>query len=195
MNHLLALVAFAFVGSVSPGPNNAVLWASGLRFGFGRTVPHVLGTALGIGLLVVGVAAGIGALLEAVPALELVLKLGGSAYLLYIAYLVVGGRAVGRTDVSRPLSAWQAVAFQCVNPKAWVFAVAAVGTFLPARSDRVAGDALLVGTVMAVVVVSSSIWAAGGAALGRVVDDEGTRRAAGVVLAVLLVGSVVLIWV
>ena len=62
------LGAFAFVGSVSPGPNNTVLWASGLRFGFRRTVPHVLGTALGIGALVVAVAAGIGALLEVVPA-------------------------------------------------------------------------------------------------------------------------------
>ncbi|MGA9161047.1 MAG: LysE family translocator [Actinomycetota bacterium] len=195
VNHLVALVVFAFVGSVSPGPNNAVLWAAGLRFGFGRTVPHVLGTALGIGVLVVGVAAGIGALLEAVPALELVLKLGGSAYLLYVAYLVVGGGAIGRTDVSGPLSLWQAVAFQCVNPKAWIFAVAAVGTFLPARPVRVTGAALLVGTVMAVVAGSSSIWAAGGAALGRVVDDAGIRRAVSVVLAALLVGSVVLIWV
>ena len=195
VNHLLALVVFAFVGSVSPGPNNAVLWASGLRFGFGRTIPHVLGTALGIGVLVVGVAAGIGALLETVPALELVLKLGGSAYLLYVAYLVVGGGAVGRTDVSGPMSLWQAVAFQCVNPKAWIFAVAAVGTFLPARSVRVAGSVLLVGTIVAVVAGSSSIWAAGGAALGSVMDDEGARRVVGVVLAVLLVGSVVLIWV
>lgn len=195
MNHLAALVLFAFVGSVSPGPNNAVLWASGLRFGFRRTVPHLFGTALGIGALVVGVSAGIGALLEAVPALEFVLKLVGSAYLLYVAYLVVEGGAVGRTDVSRPLSLWQAIAFQCVNPKAWVFAVAAVGTFLPARLVHVAGVALLVGTIMVIVAGSSSIWAAGGAALGRVVDHERTRRIVSVLLAALLVGSVALIWV
>ena len=194
MNHLAALTLFAFVGSVSPGPNNAVLWASGLRFGFGRTVSHVLGTALGIGLLVVSTAAGIGALIEAVPALEVVLKLVGSAYLLYIAYLVVGGGAVGRTDVSRPLNLRQAIVFQCVNPKAWIFAVAAVGTFLPVRAG-VPGALLFVGTIMVVVVGSSSIWAAGGAALGRVVDDEGTRRIISIVLAVLLVGSIVLIWV
>lgn len=195
MNELVALVAFAFVGSVSPGPNNAVLWASGLQFGFRRTIPHVLGTALGIGVLVVGVAAGMGVLLEAVPAVELVLKLVGSAYLLYVAFIVIGGRAVGRTNVSHPLSLWQAVVFQCVNPKAWIFAVAAVGTFLPPELHRLVGVVLLTGTLMVVVVGSSSIWAVGGAALGRVVDDERKRRAVNIALAILLVASVALIWV
>src|SRR5262245_39361943 len=100
VSELVALAAFAFVGSVSPGPNNTLLWASGLRFGSRRTIPHVVGTALGIGVLVVGVAAGIGAVLEAVPAAELVLKVMGSAYLLYMAYLVLGSGGVGRTEVS-----------------------------------------------------------------------------------------------
>jgi threonine/homoserine/homoserine lactone efflux protein len=195
VSELLALVAFAFAGSVSPGPNNAVLWASGLRFGFRRTVPHVVGTALGIGVLAVGVAAGIGVLLEAAPAVELVLKLAGSSYLLFVAFLVVGSGAVGRGAVSHPLTLWQAVVFQCVNPKAWIFAVAAVGTFLPPELDRLVEVVVLTGTLMVVVVGSSSIWAAGGAALGRVVDDERKRRAVSVVLAVLLVASVALIWI
>jgi len=114
VSQLVALLAFAFVGTVSPGPNNTVLWASGLRFGFRRTVPHVLGTALGIGLLVVAVAAGIGALFEVVPAAEVVLKVVGSLYLLYVAYLVLGSGGIGRTEVSDPLSIWQAIAFQWV---------------------------------------------------------------------------------
>ena len=195
VNELVALVTFAFVGSVSPGPNNAVLWASGLRFGFRRSIPHVLGTALGIGMLVVGVAAGIGVVLEAAPALELVLKLVGSSYLLYVAFLVVGSGAVGRTNVSHPLSLWQAVAFQCVNPKAWIFAVAAVGTFLPPELHRLVGVIVLTGTLMLVVVGSSSIWAVGGAALGQIVDNERTRRAVSICLAILLVASVALIWI
>ena len=146
MSELVALLAFAFVGTVSPGPNNTVLWASGLRFGFRRTVPHVLGTALGIGLLVVAVAAGIGALFEVVPAAELVLKVVGSLYLLYVAYLVLGSGGIGRTEVSDPLSVWQAIAFQCVNPKAWIFAIAAVGTFLPAALPWIVGVLVLAGT-------------------------------------------------
>jgi threonine/homoserine/homoserine lactone efflux protein len=112
VRELVALVAFAFVGTVSPGPNNTVLWASGLRFGFRRTIPHVVGTALGIGAIVIGVAVGIGALLEAVPAAELMLKVVGSLYLLYLAYLVLGSGGIGRTEVSSPLSVWQAIVFQ-----------------------------------------------------------------------------------
>jgi len=146
-------------------------------------------------VLVVGVAAGIGVLLEAVPAVELVLKLVGSAYLLYVAFIVIGGRAVGRTNVSHPLSLWQAVVFQCVNPKAWIFAVAAVVTFLPPELHRLVGVVLLTGTLMVVVMGSSSIWAVGGAALGRVVDDERKRRAVNIALAILLVASMALIWV
>jgi len=195
VSELVALVPFAFVGTVSPGPNNTVLWASGLRFGFRPTIPHVLGTALGIGVLVVGVAAGIGALLEAVPAAELVLKVVGSLYLLYVAFLVLGSGGIGRTEVSNPLTVWQAIAFQCVNPKAWIFAIAAVGTFLPPGLPWVVGVAVLAGILMAVVVGSSSIWAVGGAALGRVVDDERTRRIISIGLAAMLVASVALLWI
>jgi threonine/homoserine/homoserine lactone efflux protein len=194
VTELVALVAFAFVGSVSPGPNNAALWASGMRFGFRRSVPHVVGTAVGIGALVVGVAAGIGVLLERVPPLETVLKVVGSVYLLYVAFLIVGSGAVGERTVSRPLTVWQAVVFQCVNPKAWVFAVAAVGTFLPPGIERPLGAGVVTLVVMAVVVASSAVWAAGGTALGRLVDDDRTRRAVHAVLAVLLVASVALIW-
>ena len=167
-----------------------------MRFGFGRTVPHVLGTALGIGALVLGVAAGIGALLEAVPAAEVVLKVVGSAYLLYVAYLVAGSGGVGRTDVAHPLSVWQGVVFQFVNPKAWIFSIAAVGD-VPAprsssarrrrtahrhRSCRRRG-----------VLVRSGPPA--GRRSGGLVEDERRRRAVSIVLAILLVASVVLIWI
>ncbi len=195
VSEFVGFLGFAFVGTVSPGPNNTVLWASGLRFGFRRTLPHVLGTALGMGLLVVGIAAGIGAVLEAVPSAVFALKLAGSAYLLYIAYRVLGGGVVGRAEVSNPLSLWQALTFQWVNPKAWVFSLAAVGTFLSPDLHRLAAVGLLTATLMAVVVASAAIWAAGGAALGRVIEHERTRRAIATVLAVLLVASVALIWI
>ena len=95
MRELVALAFFAFVGTVSPGPNNTLLWASGMRYGFRHSLPHVVGTAIGMGVLTLGVAAGIGAILDAVPAAEVVLKVVGSAYLLYIAYLVLGSGQSG----------------------------------------------------------------------------------------------------
>ena len=195
LNELAALVAFAFVGSFSPGPNNAVLWASGISFGFRRTIPHVVGGALGVGALVVGVAAGIGAFLEAVPAAAVVLKVAGSLYLLYVAWRVAGSGAISRAEAARPLNVWQAAWFQWLNPKAWVFAIALVGTFLSEDLHRLAGIALLTGVVIAVVVVSFTIWAAGGAALARFVADERRRRTVGLLLAALIVASVVLLWI
>ena len=195
MDRLVALLVFAFVGSVSPGPNNAVLWASGMGFGFRRTLPHVLGTAIGLGVLVVGVAAGIGALLDAVPALEPGLKVAASVYLLWVAYLVLGSGGIGRTAVSHPLTLPQSVGFQFVNPKAWIFAIAAVGAFVPPAMNRTAAIALVVGVVMLVVAGSSTIWAVGGAALGRVVDDGRMRRVVNGILAALLVASVALLWI
>jgi len=194
VHQVIGLLAFAFAGSVSPGPNNTLLWASGMRFGFAAATPHVVGTAIGIGALFVGVAAGIGVAIQAVPALEAVLKVLGSVYLLVLAYLVLGSGTIGGTHVSHPLGLWQATAFQFVNPKAWIFAIAAVGTFFPADA-RPVRVGLLTGAVMVVVVGSSAIWAAGGAMLGRVIENERTLRVANIVLAVLLVASVVLIWV
>jgi threonine/homoserine/homoserine lactone efflux protein len=195
LNELAALVAFAFVGSFSPGPNNAVLWASGISFGFRRTVPQIVGASLGVGSLVVGVAAGIGALLEAVPGAALALRVAGSVYLLYVAWRVAGSGAIGQAEVAHPLSVWQAAVFQWLNPKAWVFAIAVVGTFLPEDVPRPAGIALLTGVVIVVVVVSFTIWAAGGAALDRFVDDDRRRRLVSLVLAALIVASVLFLWI
>jgi threonine/homoserine/homoserine lactone efflux protein len=194
MHDLLGLIAFAFAGSASPGPNNTLLWASGMGFGFRRTIPHVAGTAIGIGVLAVAMAAGLGVLLDEVPAVEVVLKVAGSVYLLVLAVLVLGGGTVGGTVSSHPLTVWQASAFQFVNPKAWIFAIAAVGTFFPADRTPLA-VIVLTGSLLIVVVLSSSIWGAGGAALGRVIEDERTIRIVNLVLAALLVASVTLIWV
>ncbi len=193
MTDLVAVVTFAFAGSASPGPNNTVLWASGMRFGFARTIPHVVGTVVGIGALLVAVSLGLGALLQAAPQVEVALKVGGSVYLLYVAYLVAGSGAIGQGDATRPLGSRRAVVFQWSNPKAWVFAIAAVGSFVPVTT--VQGVTVFVVVVSAVVAVSSAIWAAGGTALGRVVNDDRGRRIASIVLALLLVASVVLIWV
>ena len=195
LNEVAALVAFAFVGSFSPGPNNAVLLASGISFGFRRTIPHVLGGALGVGALVVGVAAGIGAFLEAVPAAGLALRVVGSVYLLYVAFQVAGSGAIGRAEAAHPLGVWQAAVFQWLNPKAWIFAISIGVTFLPEDSPRPVAIALLTAVALVVVGLSFTIWAVGGSALSRFVDHGRSRRVVSFLLAVLIIASVVLLWV
>jgi threonine/homoserine/homoserine lactone efflux protein len=202
MNRLLGLAGFAFVGSITPGPNNALLWASGIRFGFRRTARHVVGTAVGMGALILAVAAGIGVLLRAVPGVELALKLLGSAYLLYLAVRIASGHGGDRTDVARPLGVLGGAAFQFANPKAWLFALVAVGTFLPpglARSRQlglapVAAALAVAATSVVVILGTASVWAAGGATLNRLLADPRTRRAVSVTLALILAASVAFIW-
>jgi threonine/homoserine/homoserine lactone efflux protein len=195
MNELLGLAGFAFVGSITPGPNNALLLASGIRFGFGRTVRHVAGTALGMSALIVAVAGGIGALLTAAPGAELALKLIGSGYLIYLAFRIASSHGATRTVVSRPLGVLHAAAFQFANPKGWLFASAAVGTFLPRDLAPLPAALAVAATSAAIILTTATVWAAGGAAFSRILDEGRTQRAVNLALALLLAASVVLIWV
>jgi threonine/homoserine/homoserine lactone efflux protein len=195
MNELLGLAGFALVGSITPGPNNSLLLASGIRFGFGRTIRHVAGTAMGMGALVFAVAGGIGAVLLAVPGADLAVKLIGSVYLLCLAFRIASSRGASRTVVSRPLGVLNAAAFQFANPKAWLFALAAAGAFLPPGLAPVAGGLAVAATCAVVILATAAVWAAGGAALSRLVDDAGARRAINLGLALLLAASVAFIWI
>jgi threonine/homoserine/homoserine lactone efflux protein len=195
MNQLLGLAAFAFVGSISPGPNNSLLLASGSRFGFRRTAGHVAGTALGMGVLVFAMAAGVGVALRAVPGLQLVLKVAGSAYLLYLAARIVGSRGAGGAVVRRPLGVLGGVGFQFANPKGWLFALAAAGTFLPPGVTPLAGGLAVAVTCAVVILGTAAVWAAGGAALQVVPEDGRTRQVVNVALALMLAASVAFIWI
>jgi threonine/homoserine/homoserine lactone efflux protein len=192
---LVALIAFSFVSSVTPGPNNILLWASGAEFGFRRTIPHVLGTALGVGAMAVAVAAGLGLLITSIPELGIAMKLAGSAYLLYLAYQIAGARALERGIVARPMGVIQAAAFQAINPKAWIFALGAVTTFRPADSSALAGGVLVAITMMVVIIPSAAVWAGAGGILSRFIANERTNRIVSGLLAALLVATVAYVWV
>ncbi len=195
MSELLGLVGFAFVGSITPGPNNTLLWASGIRFGFRRTARHVVGTAVGMGALVLAMAGGIGVLFRAVPGADLALKVIGSAYLIYLAFRIARSHGSDRTVVSRPLGILNGAAFQFANPKAWLFALAAVGTFLPPGLAPVAAALTVAATSAVIILGTAAVWAAGGATLNRIVDDGRAQRAVSIALALVLAASVAFIWI
>lgn len=194
MSEVYALVVFAFVTAVTPGPNNALLWASGLQYGFRRSLPLVFGTSVGVGSLAVAVAAGLGTVVTAVPEIELALRLAASAYLLFLAWQIAGAHGMEGGAVARPLRLHEAAVFQYVNPKAWLFAVAAVSAFRPEELPVAVGSAVVVVTMMIVVVVTAALWAAGGTALHRLAADRRSSRALGVTLAILLVASIAFLW-
>jgi threonine/homoserine/homoserine lactone efflux protein len=195
MNWLLGLAGFAVVASITPGPNNSLLLASGIRFGFARTIRHVVGTAMGMGVLLFSMAAGVGAVLLAVPAADLTVKVIGSAYLVYLALRIAVSHGTGGAVVSRPLGVLGAAGFQFANPKAWLFGLAAAGTFLPPGLGPVAGGLAIAATCVVVILATASLWAAGGAALSRLVNDGSAQRAINLALALVLAASVAFIWI
>jgi len=195
MPWLVPLVAFSFVSSVTPGPNNVLLWASGAAFGTRRTLRHVLGTALGIGAMALAAAAGLAATIAAVPWLGTAMRVVGSAYLLWLAWQIAHAGAVRRGAIGRPMGILGAAGFQTVNPKAWIFALGAVTAFRPADLAPMPGAVATAVTMMAVVVPSALVWAAAGGAMARLLDEPGPRRLVTGALAVVVAATVVLVWV
>jgi threonine/homoserine/homoserine lactone efflux protein len=147
-----------------------------------------------MGALVFAVAGGVGVVLLAVPGLDLALKVVGSSYLLYLAARIATSHGTGGTVVARPLGLLGAVAFQFANPKGWLFALAAAGTFLPPGLAPVAGGLAVAATCATVILGTAALWAAGGAALHHLPDGR-TQRAVNVALALVLAASVAFIWV
>jgi threonine/homoserine/homoserine lactone efflux protein len=167
----LALLVYAFVTSITPGPNNLMLLASGVNFGFVRTIPHMAGIAIGFLALLLAVGLGLGAVLKAFPALELVLKVAGGAYLLYLAWKIAMSRTLGGVDgKSRPMTFLEAAAFQWVNAKAWAMAVGAMSLYTnPAQPFF---SVLVIGFAFAAVNFPSvSTWAGFGMALRGFLAD------------------------
>ncbi|WP_140985097.1 LysE family translocator [Asticcacaulis tiandongensis] len=162
---LIALILFAFTTSITPGPNNMMLLASGVNFGFRRTVPHMLGIGAGFLSLLLATGFGLGALLHSVPVLYTVLKFAGGAYLLWIAWKIATSRTLseGRTTAT-PMTFTQAAIFQWVNPKAWVMAVTAMATYTDETNYGL--SIAVVSLVFTLINVPSvSTWAGFGSAL------------------------------
>ena len=191
----IALVVFSFVSSVTPGPNNILLWASGASFGLRRTLPHVVGTALGLGGMALAAATGSSAVLAAVPDLATAMKLGGSAYLVYLAVQIIRSGASERAALARPLGLVGGAGFQWLNPKAWIFALGAVTTFRLPDLPAVVGSAFVALTMMLVIVPTALLWAGAGGALERFVTSPRARRAVSLSLAGLLVATIALVWI
>jgi threonine/homoserine/homoserine lactone efflux protein len=166
-----ALMLFAFATSVSPGPNNMMLLASGVNFGFRRTVPHMLGIELGFGLLVVASALGLGAIVTGHPGLQLSLKIAGSTYLLWLAWKIAMSREMADGGkAAQPMGFTAAALFQWVNPKAWAMAVGAAAVYVDPQA-LIATTALITLAFMLGGLAAQPLWTGFGVALRAFLSD------------------------
>ncbi|WP_275783385.1 LysE family translocator [Pararhizobium gei] len=186
---LVALFLFALTTSITPGPNNMMLFASGVNFGFMRTIPHMFGIGTGFLFLLISVGLGLGALLHSVPLLYTVLKFAGGAYLVWIAWKIGTSRTLSEGKANAvPMTFLQAAAFQWVNPKAWVMAVSAMATYTSEQSYLF--SVMVVGLIFALVNVPSvSTWAGFGSVLRQWLSDPVRLKWFNIIMAVLLVVS------
>mgnify|MGYP001765183010 CR=1 FL=1 len=193
-DRLTGLALFAFVMSITPGPNNLMALTSGANFGFRRTTPHMLGVALGFAVMAALVGLGVGQTLMRIPLAHEILRWGGLAYMLFLAARLLGlggagagGQAAGARE-GRPMRFAEAAAFQWVNPKAWVAALGAVATYV--GPGDVAAGALMVGAVFALVCLPCiAAWGGFGAALSAWLAAPGRMRLFNTVMAGLLLLS------
>ncbi len=179
MELLIALAAFATIASATPGPNNLMVMASGANFGIRRTLPHFTGVIIGFNFMIWMVGAGVISLLEAVPASFIVLKVVSAAFLLYLAWKFATAAApagANETPAGKPLTFFQAVAFQWVNPKAWALSLAAVGAYA-SEAQPILSLAIVAETFLIVGVPSVSIWLFLGSQLRRILTNHSRLRA------------------
>lgn len=186
---LLALATFCFVSSITPGPNNMMLLASGANFGFRKTVPHMLGVSLGFAAMVFAVGVGLGAAINAYPMLYDVLRVVAVVYMLWLAWRIATASGIGdASSGARPMSFLEAAAFQWINPKAWAMALGATAAFV--APDQFLIGALVVAGVFALVNLPCiASWAGFGVVLRRFLDSPRALRAFNVTMALLLVAS------
>lgn len=191
---LPALITFAFVSSITPGPNNLMLMASGANYGFRRSLPHMAGISLGHGFMVFLLGLGLLQLFDTFPWLKLILTVICSVYLIYLAYKIATASAPGEAkEGSKPFTFLQAAAFQWVNPKAIYMAITAQTNYGPETSTTPLWiTSLMVALAFTCTNLPSvSTWAWMGTQIRRWLQSPARLRAFNLTMAALLVLTLV----
>ena len=182
-----ALAGFYFTMFFTPGPNNAMLTASGMKFGFTRTLPHLIGISLGhvfqIGLTCFGLAN----LFLLYPQVQFYMKILCFLYLLYLGWKMIGSFGSIKKETGRPLKFYEASLFQFINPKAWSIAITVASGFFPNGENIFIGVAFVTITAAVINLPTCSLWALFGSGLRKFVNNENAKKSIEYLLAVLLV--------
>lgn len=191
---LIGITIYYFIMYATPGPNNSILTASGIKFGFKRTIPNIFGIPTGHGIQLALVCFGLGSFFIKFPNFLDYLKYIGSAYLLFLAWKMFGSlNPSSNDDKSVPLSYFEAILFQFVNPKAWVICITAFSLFFPKDENIIIATLFMVIMSTLINIPSISIWAFGGSIIRKYLRNLYLKKIVEWCLASLLVGTAVLI--
>ena len=182
-----ALIVYYFIMFATPGPNNAMLTASGMKFGYLRTLPHIIGIPLGHFIQITLVCYGLGNVFIKFPQIQFYMKFLCFVYLVYLSWKMLGSISVTKKETGRPLKFYEASLFQFINPKAWTVAIAAVSGFFPTDENFFVATMFLAVTAPFVCVPSISLWALFGNSLRIFVSNTKTKKIIEYILAILLI--------
>ena len=189
-----SIYAFATVMSITPGPNNVMLMASGMAFGFRRTVPLMVGVIVGCIALILAVAAGVGAIVAALPQLHIAMKIAGSGYIVWLAWQIWSASGAKTVEAARPIGLVGGAMFQLVNPKAWIMALSAVSAFTQPGEAYLSSVILLTSLFFIASLPSITLWTGFGAMIRKLMERPEVLRRVNRCLAVATLLCVVLIW-
>jgi threonine/homoserine/homoserine lactone efflux protein len=189
-----ALTVFVFIGLFTPGPNVILLTASGARFGFMATLPHLGGVVIGVGLIAAVTSLGIGPVLNGNPLIKFVLQFVSTLWILWIAWRFIQATPHTEKEIERPFTFVQAVAFQVVNPKIWAFAIAASAGF-STLNDPFAQAVLLAANFSGLNLFICAFWTMFGTLLAKLLSSPRAWAIFRNIMATLLAASSGLIWI
>ena len=189
----LALVSYYFVMFVTPGPNNAMLTASGIKFGFNKTLPHLLGIPFGHVIQITLVCFGLGTLFQQYPSIQFYLKWICFFYLIYLGWKILGSFSNNERESGRPLRFYEAALFQFINPKAWVVASFAATAFFPREENFLVATAFVAITAPFVCFPSICLWAIFGSSIKSIVKNTQVKKIIEYLFAILLLVTAVII--
>ena len=192
-NLIFALISFYFVMYVTPGPNNAMVLASGLKFGFLKSIPHMTGITIGHVTQLILVCIGLGKIFQIFPELQNILKILCAIYLIYLGYKIIGSFSKIKDDDSRPLKFYEAALFQIVNPKAWTISSMAASGFLPKDGNLIISILFISCIALIICPISISPWAAFGSGIKNLVKNNKIKVIIEFFLAFLLLITAILI--
>ena len=193
LNFIFALITFYFVMYVTPGPNNSMVLASGLKFGFMKTIPHMIGITLGHILQLTLVCLGFGKIFQTYPEIQIVLKFICVLYLLYLSYQLIGAFEGIKNEKARPLKFIEAALFQLFNPKAWTISTAAASGFLKTDSDLFISIFVIATIALIICPLSITPWAVFGSLIRRHIQNKKLRTFVEYLLATLLFATALFI--
>jgi len=192
-NIFIALVIYYFVMYITPGPNNAMVLTSGLKFGFLKSIPHISGITIGHIIQLTLVCLGLGQVFIIFPVIQSILKIICAIYIIFLGYKILGSISPIKEDGSRPLKFYEAALFQIVNPKAWTISSMAASGFLPKEGNLTISIIIIASTALVVCPISISPWAIFGSSIRNLVKNQKIKKYIEYFLSALLLITAILI--